>query len=92
LKNPSLDEGQWDLFQQQFEQIEPHFVKNLIQNFPKITQKDLKLLILIRMNLESRENGDIIGFLLKVSIRPDTACANGLNFLKKKTWSYLYIA
>jgi hypothetical protein len=65
IEESILNEGQWDLFQQQFEQIEPHFVKNLIQNFPKITQKDLKLLILIRMNLESREIGDIIGISLK---------------------------
>ena len=65
IEESILNEGQWELFQQQFEQIEPHFIKNLIQNFPKITQNDLKLLILIRMNLESREIGDIIGISLK---------------------------
>jgi hypothetical protein len=65
IEESILNEGQWDLFQQQFEQIEPHLIKNLIQNFPKITQNDLKLLILIRMNLESKEIGDIIGISLK---------------------------
>jgi ATP/maltotriose-dependent transcriptional regulator MalT len=65
IEGSILNEGRWDLFQQQFEQIEPYFIKNLLQSLPKITQRELRLLTLIRMNLNSKEIGDILGISLK---------------------------
>jgi hypothetical protein len=49
------EEDEWARFQQQFEQLEPSFLKNIMNNFPALTPKDLKILTLIRMNLDSNE-------------------------------------
>ena len=49
------EEDEWAHFQQQFELLEPSFLKNILHDFPALTQSDLKILTLIRMNLDSKE-------------------------------------
>jgi hypothetical protein len=49
------EEDEWAHFQQQFELLEPSFLKNILNKFPALTQSDLKILTLIRMNLDSKE-------------------------------------
>jgi len=49
------EEDEWAHFQQQFELLEPSFLRNILNKFPALTQSDLKLLTLIRMNLDSKE-------------------------------------
>jgi DNA-binding CsgD family transcriptional regulator len=60
IEESILNEGQWDLFQQQFELIEPSFLKNILNQFPALTPSDLKILTLIRMNLDSNEIARIL--------------------------------
>ena len=49
------EEDEWAHFQQQFELLEPSFLRNILNKFPALTQSDLKILTLIRMNLDSKE-------------------------------------
>jgi hypothetical protein len=59
------EQDEWVVFQQQFERLEPSFLKNILHDFPALTPSDLKILTLTRMNLGSREMADI----LKISIQ-----------------------
>lgn len=54
------EEDEWANFQQQFELVEPFFLKNILKDFPVLTPSDLKLLILIRMNIDSKEFAGIL--------------------------------
>ena len=54
------EEDEWAHFQQQFELLEPSFLKNILNKFPALTQSDLKILTLIRMNLDSNEIARIL--------------------------------
>ena len=49
------EEDEWAHFQQQFELLEPSFLRNICNNFPALTPSDLKILVMIRMNLDSKE-------------------------------------
>jgi hypothetical protein len=49
------EEDEWAHFQQQFELLEPSFLRNILNKFPALTPSDLKILTLIRMNLDSKE-------------------------------------
>jgi hypothetical protein len=65
LDQTTNEEDDWVYFQEQFERIEPAFLKNILNEFPLLTPTDLKILTLTRMNLGSREMADI----LKISIQ-----------------------
>ena len=54
------EEDEWANFQQQFELHEPSFLKNILNDFPALTPSDLKLLILIRMNIDPKEFARIL--------------------------------
>jgi DNA-binding CsgD family transcriptional regulator len=54
------EEDEWAHFQQQFELIEPSFLRNILHDFPALTPSDLKILTLIRMNLDSNEIARIL--------------------------------
>jgi len=54
------EEDEWVLFQQQFEQLEPFFLQNILHDFPALTPSDLKILTLIRMNVDSKEISTIL--------------------------------
>ena len=54
------EEDEWAHFQQQFELLEPSFLRNILHDFPALTPSDLKILILIRMNIDSKEFASIL--------------------------------
>jgi len=54
------EENEWALFQQQFEVLEPFFLQNILRDFPALTSSDLKILTLIRMNVNSKEIASIL--------------------------------
>ncbi|WP_353484447.1 hypothetical protein [Haliscomenobacter sp.] len=58
-------EDEWVFFRQQFELLEPSFFKNILHDFPALTQTDLKILSLIRMNVDSKE----IATILRISMQ-----------------------
>jgi len=59
------EQDEWVVFQQQFERLEPSFLKNILHDFPALTPSDLKILILIRMNVDSKE----IATILRISMQ-----------------------
>jgi len=55
----------WEVFEQNFNQVHDAFFKKLLQRFPDLTPGDLKLAACLKMNLSSKE----ISPLLNISIR-----------------------
>ena len=58
-------EDYWKEFNLYFEQVDKEFVKNIQKKHPKLTQNDLRICSLIRLNLSTKE----IASLLNVSVR-----------------------
>lgn len=58
-------EEDWKDFVNHFEKVHPDFFKTLIEQFPTITQKELKYCAFIRINLNTKE----ISALLNVTVR-----------------------
>ncbi len=58
-------EDEWNTFEAHFDQIHQNFFKRLMENYPELTQSDLKLCAYLRMNLSTKE----IAPLLNISIR-----------------------
>ena len=59
------DENEWKTFENYFDQIHQGFFKRLIEQYPDLTQGDLKLCAYLRLNLSSKE----ISPLLNISFR-----------------------
>lgn len=53
-------EGEWEKFQFYFDQSNQNFTKMLIREFPDLTPNDIRLAILIRLNLSTKEIGQIL--------------------------------
>lgn len=45
----------WSMFEQNFDLIHEHFFRNLRRQFPNLTSGDLRLCVLIRMNLSTKD-------------------------------------
>lgn len=45
----------WSMFEQNFDLIHEHFFRNLRRQFPTLTSGDLRLCVLIRMNLSTKD-------------------------------------
>lgn len=58
-------EDEWETFEAHFDQIHQNFFQRLMENYPELTQSDLKLCAYLRMNLSTKE----IAPLLNISIR-----------------------
>jgi len=58
-------EDEWKSFEAHFDQIHQNFFKRLMEEYPELTQSDLKLCAYLRMNLSTKE----IAPLLNISIR-----------------------
>ncbi|MBU2975966.1 helix-turn-helix and ligand-binding sensor domain-containing protein [Zobellia sp. B3R18] len=62
----SINENEdWKNFEVNFKELHDDFFDNLLQQFPKLTPKDLKLCAYLKMNLSSKE----IAPLMAISIR-----------------------
>jgi len=58
-ENLSLDKD-WDQFKLHFEEVNPGFFYNLKENYPELSQNDLKLCAYYRINLNSKEISRIL--------------------------------
>lgn len=58
-------EDEWKTFEAHFDQIHENFFKRLMEQYPELTQSDLKLCAYLRMNLATKE----IAPLLNISVR-----------------------
>ena len=72
-----LTDEDWKSFRLIFEQIHPHFIKNLISKNTSISQGDLKLATLIKLNLSNPEISSILG------ISSESVRKNRYRFRKK---------
>lgn len=54
-------EDRWELFAKQFEQVHPQFFGSLIQQFPALNNKDLRLCAYVRLGMDNQEMGNILG-------------------------------
>ncbi len=72
-----LTDEDWKSFRLIFEQIHPHFIKNLVLKNNSISQGDLKLATLIKLNLSNPEISSILG------ISAESVRKNKYRFRKK---------
>ena len=49
----------WEQFESYFKSVHPNFVKNLLTKYPILTTNDIKLCVLLRLNLNSKEIASI---------------------------------
>jgi len=65
IKTNALSKNEWQSFEKNLMQSHEDFVQRLTQNYPKLTSKDIKLCIYLKMNLSSKE----IAPLMNISFR-----------------------
>ncbi len=60
-----IEDDDWEDFELRFDQAHNNFIKNLKEEFPDLTPKDLKICAYLKMNMSSKE----IAHLLNLSVR-----------------------
>ena len=53
-------DNDWQVFEQQFEQIHQHFMQRLSQSYPSLTVAELRVCAFIRLGLSSSEIADLL--------------------------------
>lgn len=61
IKISSSGSSHWEDFKAYFEEINPHYVKTLSNNFPKLTSKDIKYCCYLKMNMSNEDIRNILG-------------------------------
>lgn len=61
LQSTILTEQDWTLFRAQFEKIYPNFIDNQKNNYPEITQAELRYLVLEQLQLNTTEMARMLG-------------------------------
>src|SRR5690606_15003026 len=51
----------WQVFETNFNELHDDFFKRLVQRYPKLTSKDMKLCGYLKMNLTSKEIAPLMG-------------------------------
>ncbi|WP_338868322.1 tetratricopeptide repeat protein [Spirosoma sp. SC4-14] len=67
----------WADFRAIFEQVHPHFFRDLTQQFPDLTATDLRLIALLKMNINSADVATLLG------ISPDSLRVSRYRLRKK---------
>ncbi len=65
LKVYKTESNHWDHFKEAFEQIAPHFFDELLKRYPKLSNKELRLCALVRLNIPFHEIARILGISLE---------------------------
>ncbi|MDG5491320.1 LuxR C-terminal-related transcriptional regulator [Psychroserpens sp. SPM9] len=55
VDNSIAHKDEWEIFEYNFNQVHDEFFKSLIQKYPELTPKDLKICAYIKMNLSTKE-------------------------------------
>ena len=61
IKTNIAQDGEWDEFNMRFKKVHPDFYNVLHQRFPDLTQNDVRICALMRLNLGSREMASMLG-------------------------------
>lgn len=56
---------EWKVFETNFNELHEDFFKDLLDNYPKLSNKDLKLCSYLKMNLASKEIAPLMGISLR---------------------------
>ncbi len=61
LRSSILTREDWELFQENFSNAYPHFVERLMERFPAVTPSELRLILLMKLNLDTPRIATILG-------------------------------
>lgn len=56
---------EWKVFETNFNEVHEDFFKDVLDNYPKLTSKDLKLCSYLKMNLSSKEIAPLMGISVR---------------------------
>ena len=59
------NKDEWQVFETNFNQVHEDFFKDLLEAYPKLTNKDLKLCSYLKMNLTSKEIAPLMGISVR---------------------------
>ncbi|HSP11563.1 MAG TPA: LuxR C-terminal-related transcriptional regulator [Salegentibacter sp.] len=59
------NKDEWQVFETNFNEVHEDFFKDLLEAFPKLTNKDLKLCSYLKMNLTSKEIAPLMGISVR---------------------------
>lgn len=65
LNNTINDDQDWKRFEVNFNELHEDFFESLLQRFPKLTPKDLKLCAYLKMNLSTKEIAPLMGISVR---------------------------
>ncbi len=60
LDKSKADEKSWRLFEQQFESVHQNFIQTLIHRFPELTKTELRLCVLLKIQLSTKEIAQLL--------------------------------
>ena len=55
IKINAINKHEWEIFESNLNQVNDEFIIKLNKKYPKLTSKDIKLCIYLKMNLSSKE-------------------------------------
>lgn len=59
------DKDEWKVFETNFNELHEDFFRDLLEKYPKLTNKDLKLCSYLRMNLTTKEIAPLMGISVR---------------------------
>ncbi len=60
VDNEQKMEKEWAIFNRYFQQIHPNFQERLVQQFPKLSAKDIRICCLLRMDMSTKEMAPLL--------------------------------
>ncbi|WP_300437464.1 LuxR C-terminal-related transcriptional regulator [Christiangramia sp.] len=65
INNAVKSKDEWKVFETNFNEVHEDFFKDLLDRYPKLTSKDLKLCSYLKMNLSSKEIAPLMGISVR---------------------------
>ena len=65
INNAVKNKDEWKLFETNFNEVHEDFFKDVLEKYPKLTGKDLKLCSYLKMNLTSKEIAPLMGISVR---------------------------
>ena len=65
INNAIKNNDEWKVFETNFNEVHEDFFKDVLEKYPKLTSKDLKLCSYLKMNLSSKEIAPLMGISVR---------------------------
>ena len=65
INNAVKNKDEWKVFETNFNEVHEDFFKDILEKYPKLTSKDLKLCSYLKMNLSSKEIAPLMGISVR---------------------------